>query len=233
MRILLAPFILVFIFSCGSPLKKSGGPVKTEKRNITTFSAVEARDAVEIDFMSGTAASLTVDAPADLISKVLTEVKDGTLYISVDEKIYGTRDPIRIHIQSPELNKVKMSGACSFDLRSPLNNAAFNLDLSGASSFSGTLYNSQTEIEMTGASVAEIGGITNQLTAHTSGASSLDAEKFSAVHVKIESSGASNSSLFADSSLQAKASGASSISYSGHPSKTEQHTSSGAIIEEK
>lgn len=233
MRTTFALLSLLLIASCNSPVKKSGGPVKTEDRTVSAFTAIEASDAVEIDFSAGAATNVKVEAPANYLPDVVTEVKNGTLFIAVNEVISGMRDPIRVHIQSPELNKLRMSGACSFQLNAPLNKPIFDLHLSGASSFKGTLYNTETVFEMTGASVAEIGGITNQLNIHVSGASSLDAEKLSAVHADVEASGASNTNVSADSTLKAKASGASSISYSGKPLKVDKQSSTGSSVEEK
>lgn len=233
MRTTITLLSLLLIVSCQSPVKKSGGPIKTEDRNVTAFTAIDASDAVEIDFSAGAVTSVKVEGPTDFIPQIITEVKNGTLYISVEKEIFNLRESIHVHIQSPELNKLHLSGACTFVLNAPLNKPVFDLQLSGASSFKGTLYNTQTDIEMTGASVAEIGGITNQLKVNLSGASSLDAEKLSAVHADVEASGASNTNVSADSTLKAKASGASSVYYSGKPHKIEKQSSTGAVVEEK
>lgn len=232
MRTLIAAFSFIFLASCAA-ITTDHGPVKTEDRKTAVFSSIKASGAVEIDYTTGTAASVIIEAPADILPLIQTEVKEGVLCISNKDDIQNLKQPVKIHIQSAELNKVKMTGACSFDLKSPLNNTNFDIDLSGASSFYGTIYNTETKIDMTGASVAEIGGITNLLTIKASGASSLNASKLSSIHADVEANGASNTSLSADSSLQAKASGASSISYSGNPVQIDKQSSGASTIKKK
>jgi len=124
---------------------------------------------------------------------------------------------IKIHLQGPSLEAATLEGACRLDLLSTLNGNNFNLELEGASSFRGTIYMKEVIVNMEGASTAEIGGMTNRFTANVSGASTLNADKFSSVVANVKADGASNATIQADSSLDAEADGAATISYKGNP----------------
>lgn len=231
MRTLIASLSFLFLVSCAA-ISVDHGPVKTEDRNAGTFTSVKASGAIEIDFTSGSASTVQVEAPDDILPKLVTRNENGMLVIYTEGDVDKLKHPVKVHLQSAALEKVDMSGACSFRLNGPLNNTALAIELSGASVFSGTVYNKTLSVNMTGASQAEIGGITNRFDAKGSGASQLEAKTLSAVEVLVEATGAAQMSVSADSTINAKASGASSIDYSGKPVHVNKDESGASAIEQ-
>ena len=82
-------------------------------------------------------------------------------------------------------------------------------------------------INLTGASRAEVHGLTDELRANISGASKLDADDLWVKNMHITVSGASKAELNVTDSLWAQAMGASKIEYQGNPS-VQQSISLGA-----
>lgn len=82
-------------------------------------------------------------------------------------------------------------------------------------------------INLTGASRAEVHGLTDELRANISGASKLDADDLWVKNMHITVSGASKAELNVTDSLWAQANGASKIEYQGNPS-VQQSISLGA-----
>jgi hypothetical protein len=161
---------------------------------------------------------------------VVLEVNNGVLEIRTDGDINELKQPIRVHLTGITLETAAISGATSLDLRTPLNGTSFSLSIEGAAHFRGTVYVKSLGVDLQGAAVAEIDGMINELNAETTGASSLSADKLAAVEATVHASGASNSSLRADSVLDAKASGASSIIYSGNPKVLEKEVNGASSI---
>jgi hypothetical protein len=232
MRTFISLFIIGSLTSCAAITKH--GPVVKENRQVATFTRIHAESAFEIDFTSGNATSVIVEAPDDLLGKITTGVNNGTLEISLKGDDNNIDQPIKIHLQGASLEAANLEGACGLDLLSTLNGKNFNLDLSGASSFHGTIYMKEVTVNMEGASTADIGGMTNRFTANVSGACTLNAAKFSSVIANVKADGASNASIQADSSLDAEANGASTISYKGNPVIIQNNTGGvGNITKEK
>ena len=222
------PFF-IFFASCAAITKH--GPVKTEQRTVAAFTRIHASRAIDIDFTPAASCSVTVEAPDDLLPKITTECSSGTLNISLDGSCSNINEPLKVHLQGPSLEAADLSGACSFELKSPLNGTDFHLDLEGASSFNGTLYMKSINASLTGASEADLEGMTNNLTVDLSGASSLSAEKLSSVVSVVKAEGASEAGVRADSAIDAQASGASSISYKGKPVSIRKESSGASSIE--
>lgn len=226
--LILLPLAIFAFSSCAATVAKHE-PVVTEKRQVGEFNAIDAESVFSIDFTTGTTCEASVEAPSDVIGKVKLEVKENILHISWSDDVNDLDRPVRIHLTGPALEVVKLEGACNLDLLSNLNGNHFRLDLSGASSFTGTLYMKRVNVDLSGASNAELGGITNFFTAETSGASSLRAGKLSSAVTVVKSSGASSATLHADSTLDAEADGASTISYKGEPVVVEKENGASSI----
>jgi hypothetical protein len=230
--LILLPVAIFALSSCAAAVAKHE-PVVTEKRQLSAYTRIEAGSAFTIDFTTGTTVEATIEAPGDVIGKVKLEVRGDVLNISYSEDVDNLDQPVRIHLTGSALEAVKLAGACDFKLLSNLNGDHFRLGLSGASSFTGTLYMKRVNVELSGASTAELGGITNFFNVETSGASTLRAGKLSSAVTVVKSSGASNATLQADSTLDAEANGASTISYKGEPVVVEKESGASTIRKEK
>jgi len=136
-------------------------------------------------------------------------------------------DPITVHDF-----KLLLSGASSmrgdikgddikFDLngastaRVNLSGSSLILSESGASTFRGDVNAATTDFNINGASTMDIDGTTTDLTVSASGASNFKGGDLKAESCKIEATGASSANINVSKNIDATASGASSIHYSG------------------
>ncbi len=81
-----------------------------------------------------------------------------------------------------------------------------------------------------GASRADIDGSANDLNIDVSGASKVDADELKAQNVVVEASGASKANVYAIQSIDAPASGASSIGCEGNPKFQKKSDSMGSKV---
>lgn len=221
----------LFLSSCAAIV--AHGPIVKQTKLVANFTRIEASNAFSIDYTSGSSASAVIEAPDDIIQLIQINENNGTLEISLTGNVNNVGHPIKIHLQSASLESVNLQGACEMELLSNLNGNNFQVDLSGASSFHGTIYMKEVTMNLKGASNAQLEGVTNKLTAEISGASTLDADKFSSANTNVEANGASNASVQADSSLDANATGASTISYKGNPVRLDKSSSGAGNVEKE
>ncbi|MGE0867366.1 MAG: hypothetical protein AB7P03_02305 [Kofleriaceae bacterium] len=64
-----------FLVGCAAA---EAGPPKTERRNVSSFSAIDISTALDVDFTIGKTASVKVIADADIVAKVKTVVDRGS-----------------------------------------------------------------------------------------------------------------------------------------------------------
>lgn len=107
------------------------------------------------------------------------------------------------------------------------------LSESGASTLKGSINAAKTNFDINGASVTDIDGSTTNLTISASGASSFRGGDLQAESCKIEATGASSASINVSKDIDATASGASSIHYSGNASLSRVDVSGSSTVKKR
>jgi hypothetical protein len=192
---------------------KGSGDMKTERRDVPTFTSVKVGGASHLEIVSG-ASEQTVEIETDdnLLELTKTYVKNDTLHVERRGNIW-TKSPLRIRISVAALNRLDLSGASKADVKNIRSNN-FELDLSGAS-----------KVHLEGEAATFI--------ADMSGASNLDAENLKTAKAVVDASGASKATVFVTENLNAEASGASRILYAGNPKSVRDDESGASRVSPK
>ena len=206
---------LISVVSCSvADLGSSAGSgnIKTEKRDVSGFTKINAGGAVTLQIDAQKEFSVEVQADDNLLSFIKTEVSGDTLKISVKDKI-SSKSKILVKISMPAITSLDVSGA------------------SGA--VVSNVKADSIELEASGASKIKINGETSDLKIESTGASGVDAEGLAAGNAKVSAGGASNATVSVSNNLIADAFGASSIYYTGDPKNVEPKSSGASSIKQK
>lgn len=188
------------------------GVRKSEKRDVAPFTSVDVSGAFEVEIAAGKDRSLELEGDDNLLPMVTTEVSNGKLSVG-SQKSFSVKRPVRVRITTPDLEELTASGANDVTL-SGVKNDRLRIDTSGASKIRATGETKTLDIEM-------------------SGASSVDTQDLHAQKVTVDSSGAGHASVYASEELNAEASGASSITYTGDPKVVNRKDSGASSISKK
>ena len=191
---------------------QGSGTSKTEKRNVTGFTKIDASGAVSVEVSVGNAFAVEVQADDNLLANIKTETSGDTLKIYSEDRI-SPKTTVAIRVSMPEIENFEVSGASNGNLT---NVKADDL-----------------ELKASGASKIKIGGTAKELNADASGASTIDAEGLRTENAKVEASGASKAFVTATDDLNVEASGASKIIYTGDPKNLKQNSSGASSITKK
>lgn len=199
-----------FNFSFNRSVRGSGNIV-SDQRNVGEFTSVDASGVYKIEIVAQKDFAVSVEADDNLLPFIKTEVSNGVLKVYSEKKI-RSKNALRIRISAPNIEKIEASGATNIDL-SGINNSSLELDTSGASKVS-------------------VAGETVAFKVDVSGASKINAAALKADKATIDASGASRVSVNAVSELNADASGASTISYTGSPVNLNNRATGAAKIKQ-
>lgn len=191
---------------------KGSGNVVTETRDISGFKALDVSGVFNVEIVAQKEFSVQIEADDNLIPLIKTEVNDGVLEISTEERIKSS-SKMTIRISAPDIEKIQASGVAKVSL-TELKNAALKIDTSGASKVT-------------------VAGETRDLNIEVSGASKIEAANLNSVNADIEASGASKVSVNVTGDLKADCSGASKVTYGGTPANVEKHASGASKIEQR
>jgi Putative auto-transporter adhesin, head GIN domain len=193
----------------GPPIKGSG-IAKTESRPVEKFTAIhlsEVTGSLEIERTGSE--SLTVTADDNVVSRFTSEVKDGTLYLSIarGNSVRGKRPVYKITVS---------------DLR--------KLDIEGAASIKATkLDGDDLSISIAGAAAGNVAGRSDHLSITISGAGTFNAAELKAKRAKVVVRGVGQVTVNASDELDGEVSGAGIIWYIGSPKLKSNVDGIGAI----
>jgi hypothetical protein len=208
------------------------GESQRETRALTGFSRIEVYGAAEVRLRQGTTEGATIEAAAQLLPRIRTEVRDRTLLIDVAQERQWSdwmhwsrpRSAPRVTVDFIKLDRLESAGAIKLaadDLRAD----ELRLDFSGASSVRiGNLQASRLHLEGSGATKAELAGKVGTQVVDLSGAGSYAATGLESDRAELHVSGAGKAFVNARTSLSVEISGAGLVEYLGNP-KLEQDIS--------
>lgn len=240
--------VLLMILSC-----TVSGEQATEVRTFNGIDGVALLGSGDVTITLGDKEEITIHAPADLIPYLLTENKDGTLYIGKRKK--GWKNFIRFndHVHydlivkqisdisvsgsgDMEVEKlkgnncsVKISGSGNVDI-DQINSQELNVQIFGSGDIN--ISNLSTDIlgvTISGSGNVEIDGKTDKLDVTISGSGDFTADNLRSKNAEITQHGSGNSYIWVTEKLNIHISGSGDVLYKGDPSIRSRTTGSGDI----
>lgn len=202
----------------------------TSVRRVGVYTGIDAGQGIHVNVVSGCADSLTVTAPADIIDKIITEVKGDMLMIHWDKKA-NIKSPRRIEVTVPmcAVNQIKASSGATVNTDTIKGNELIFRSSSGAQINTMVEALSVNAKSSSGASLKIIGKTGNADYEASSGAH-IAADKLQAADVNADASSGAGIRVDAGSAIKAKASSGGHIKYSGNPTMVNISSSSGGSI---
>ncbi len=219
--------------SCSYAFKgiKGDGDVIKNQREISSFNGIDVGGAFKVFLTQGSIEKLEVEADANLMDVIKTEVKGGTLYISTKEDIRDY-EALNIYLTFKEIDEMEISGACQVTGEGKFTFSDLEMDCSGASTVELKLSANTMELDCSGASNMTLYGSVQKVEMDVSGASHFDAYDLEVENYEIEVSGAASAKIFVSGELSAEVSGAAHLKYKGD-ARIIHHDVSGAASMKK
>ena len=176
-----------------------------------TFTELDVSNAFDVT-VSDQVSDVVVTVGELAHARVVVKVIDGRLYIGFKPHTMYHGHAAAVIPANANLHELDLSGASSFT--GDLNGEDVDIDLSGASTYRGTVNAAELDVELSGASDAHISGVCREkMEIELSGASTLKAANLNAQSVSGHLSGASDADVTVCSSLNVELSGASTLTY--------------------
>jgi len=196
-------------FSFGNGVRGSGNVV-SEQRSVAAFEGIKVSGIFRVEAVAGREQSVEIEADDNLLPLITTEVRDGMLVISTKENI-RPRSTLVVRVSNPTIAKIQSSGVAKVT----------------ASELSGPF-----ELDMSGASKAELKGNVSELKVRVSGAAKIEATELEATNAEVRASGACKVNVSVTGELKATASGASKIYYTGEPASLIKNASGASRVKQ-
>lgn len=204
-------------------------PSTDEVRSCEPFQSIDISGNIELELKKDTVQKVSISTQSDYLSRVITEVKHGVLYIYTDGVSFN-RD-IKVHISTDSIQGLIAKGACTINSDSQFAASNFSLDLLGASQADLDIKVSGTfDMDVKGASTAKLKGSSKNIKMNILGASTIEANELISSYADVYVAGASHANVYATKSIDAKAFGASEIDCKGSPKIQKKSNNLGSTI---
>ena len=197
---------------------------------MSDFQRVVVRATGEVLVQQGPREALRVEAKARLLPVIVSEVRDGTLYLEFRAPQVDTAHPIRFHLTVKQLEA--LSSQASADLRmGPLRSRAFILELAGSGTVDiAALEAERSRTRITGASnVAIRGGRVDAQTIEIEGSGDYAAGRLASRSTQVTIGGSGNVEVAAAERLTVDISGSGDVRYRGSPRVDARISGAGSV----
>ena len=187
-----------------------------ETRAVDSFHSLEIRGGFEVELTQGPTHSLTIEAPAELLRRITSEVRGGVLILDVEGKIRGDHKLV-LHVTSPQFRRVQIGGAADLTATTPLAGRSFELFISGAADVELALAMDEVQVDISGAGEVELTGAADRVHFQVAGAGEVEAADLRAAEVTVNISGTGEAEVHATELLDVSIAGIGSVQYRGNP----------------
>ncbi len=208
-------------------------PEKNE-RNVSGFSAIKVSSGIDLYLKMGNTEEVVIEADDDIIDKIVTEVKDGTLKIYVKDKIsWKWRSERKAYVTVKELEKLKASAGADVRSENTIKSNALEVSASSGSDIYLDVKTKKLLLETSSGSDAKITGTSEMFKARASSGSDIHAAELVTKVCHVSVSSGSDASVNVTDELVANASSGGDVKYYGNPKEKDINESSGGDVHKK
>lgn len=223
---ILATYIQAFAFSSD----------KTEIRNVRDFNAIKVSSGIDLYLRMGGNEEVKVVADSDIIDKVITEVKDGTLHVYMKQTNnwnWGTIKSRKVYVSIKELVRLDASSGSDVNTENTIRGERLKVSASSGSDVNLDIYYKDFSLHTSSGSDARISGKTKNFEADASSGSDIKAQDLESVICKVSVSSGSDATVNVSDELYANASSGGDVRYYGNPQTKDINESSGGDVSRK
>jgi len=209
---------------------------KTEIRNLKDFHAIQVSSGIDLYLRMGETEEVKVVADSDIIDKVITEVKDGTLKIYMKQNNnwnWGTTKARKVYVSVKELERLDASSGSDVKSENILTGESLEVKASSGSDVNLDIHIKNFSLDTSSGSDAQLSGKTKNFEASASSGSDIKAQDLESVICKVSVSSGSDATVNVSDELYANASSGGDVRYYGNPQVKDINESSGGDVTHK
>lgn len=209
---------------------------KTENRNLKDFNTIKVSSGIDLYVRMGETEEVKVVADDDIIDKVITEVKDGTLKIYMKQNNnwnWGTTKSRKVYVSVKTLERLDASSGSDVNSENLLTGESLKVSASSGSDITLEIHYKNFSLDTSSGSDARISGKTKNFEAESSSGSDIKAQDLESVICKVSVSSGSDATVNVSDELYANASSGGDVRYYGNPQVKDINESSGGDVTQK
>jgi hypothetical protein len=207
---------------------------ETEDRHLTGFDAVHVAGSFDVYITQGTTESVKVEAPADVIKNIITEVKNGSLTIRTKNNfsfnnMFGNKKMV-VYVSIKNCNAVSLTGSGDVFFKEGIAANDLSLSITGSGDITGKVTAKNLSSSVTGSGDLHVSGRADNSKVNVTGSGDFTGRDLATNTTIVFVGGSGDASVNATATLKASVTGSGDVHYSGHPHNVSKSTSGSGDI---
>lgn len=215
----LLPVLVAASLSAPCDHVKGTGDVVKKTVPVGSFHGILVEGAIDVEVTPGTAQQVEIEAQANLIELVTTDVRNGIWTIGTGEKGYSTDKPFVVHITVPSIDRVAIEGSGDVKALGAFTADEVELSVQGSGDLSWTTDAKSIKTTVQGSGDIRLTGSCTALTAAVQGSGDINARGLSAGSASASTSGSGDIIVNTSGELTASVEGSGDVVYQGSPAQ--------------
>lgn len=224
--------VLALLVTAGCSIGDPGAAT-TQERAVDGVTRVDLRTSGTLVITQGEPVSLQVTAGESVIERLTSDVRDGSLVLSVNRSALARLGTVRYDLVVPSLEGVRVSGSGGVRASGDLG-PRLTVETAGSGSVRAEgLTLDRLDVTISGSGSVELAGGASRQTVQISGSGGYAAERLKSRVADVRISGSGSAALTVTDSLDAEVSGSGSVTYAGGATAVSSRISGSGRISER
>jgi hypothetical protein len=231
---------------------RGNGTVRLESREVAAFTGIENAGSGLVRFTTGTVRQVTVETDANILPYIRTEVRGGTLVLSVEPGASINPTRLVFRITAPELRSIDIEGSGDFRLESPIAADRFDVSIAGSGDVllespieadrldvsiagsgdvEGDVIAGEVSVEIRGSGSVSLAGTATSGRFEIYGSGDIEAGRLAIEDARAVIRGSGSVTLAASRSLDVDIAGSGDVRFHGDAKVTVRDAGSGDLVE--
>jgi len=242
MRSLKTIFAAILILSIsGAAIAKPHAAVTTSfsevvDRHLSGFRAVDVAGSFDVYITQGSTESVKVEAPSELMPRIITEVENGTLRVYNKNDgfrwgdVWGHHKKIVVYVVAKNLNSISLTGSGDAFFKDGINANAMRLNISGSGDMTGRIDAKSVDCSISGSGDMKLTGHAETSSVNLVGSGDYEARSLVTVNCAVRVTGSGDAQVNASEKIDAQVSGSGDVRYTGSARSVNAHKSGSGDI---
>lgn len=210
----------------GATVVQGSGDIKKVKLSTEDFDRLDIEGNFTVTLGQGTEDYVEIEAEESIVDYFVTEVNERKRLRLSAKKGYTLvpNKPIKMHVHFKDINVINSYGASKISAKDTLRFEDIELGSYGASNLDLLVNAKHLKLQVNGAGNSRLAGIAEEADISSFGAGRVKARKLITERAKVNTTGAGDVEIHVNQHLNARATGAANIRYSGNPAQVDRQS---------
>ncbi|MFA6087667.1 head GIN domain-containing protein [Mucilaginibacter sp.] len=192
----------------------------SEDRHLSGFNAVSVAGSFDVYITQGSTESVKVDAPSDVIDRIITEVEGGVLKIYIKNNTDGMnwnfgKKKMIVYVSIKNVNAVSLAGSGDVYFKGGLRAPSLKLKLTGSGDLTGKVEVKSLETSVSGSGDITVTGRAENSNVSVVGSGDFTGQGLATTNTSVKVAGSGDARVNAADKIDASVVGSGDVHYTG------------------